>query len=291
MSTFTKPQARFSPPYEGVDGTGVCDVFKKSTTAPLIPSFTRKVNFLYGAWIFFVLIFAAPSYAQAQGNNPINQPLTLMVLLGALSLAPFAVTMITSFVKISVVLSILRNAMGTQQIPPTQVINGMSIILSIYIMYPVGLEIRDATRPYFDQRAGAPLMSDSTSGLVKDAVSAAKEPIRKFLLKHAHVKDRMLFYGLAKRMRTPEQQQDLTDRSLIVVVPSFVISELKEAFQIGFLLFVPFIVIDMVVSNILLAMGMQMLSPVTISLPFKLLLFILIDGWYLLARGLVMGYL
>jgi len=260
-------------------------------TTPPTPSLIRRGKFLYSAWIFFVLIFAAPSFAQAQGDNPINQPLTLMVVLAALSLAPFAVTMITSFVKISVVLSILRNAMGTQQIPPTQVINGMSIILSIYIMYPVGLEIRDAVRPYFDQRSGAPLLSDNTSGLVKDAVGAAKEPIRKFLLKHAHLKDRMLFYGLAKRMRTPEQQQDLTDRSLIVVVPSFVISELKEAFQIGFILFVPFIVIDMVVSNILLAMGMQMLSPVTISLPFKLLLFILIDGWYLLARGLVMGYL
>jgi type III secretion protein R len=271
MSTFTKTQATLS------------STFKKFLS--------KKQPFIYAAWIFFLLTFAAPSFAQAQGDNPINQPLTLMVVLGALSLAPFAVTMITSFVKISVVLSILRNAMGTQQIPPTQVINGMSIILSIYIMYPVGLEIRDATRPYFDQRAGAPLMSDTTSGLVKDAVSAAKEPIRKFLLKHAHLKDRMLFYGLAKRMRTPEQQQDLTDRSLIVVVPSFVISELKEAFQIGFILFVPFIVIDMVVSNILLAMGMQMLSPVTISLPFKLLLFILIDGWYLLARGLVMGYL
>jgi type III secretion protein R len=287
----------FSPPYEGGDERGGWNIQKEFPTTPSTPSFIRrgdtqrKHSYLYAAWIFFVLIFAAPSFAQAQGDNITNQPLTLMVVLAALSLAPFVVTMITSFVKISVVLSILRNAMGTQQIPPTQVINGMSIILSIYIMYPVGLEIRDATRPFFDQRTGAPLMSDSTSSLVKEAVGAAKEPIRKFLLKHAHVKDRMLFHGLAKRMRTPEQQQNLTDRSLIVVVPSFVISELKEAFQIGFLLFVPFIVIDMVVSNILLAMGMQMLSPVTISLPFKLLLFILIDGWYLLARGLVMGYL
>jgi type III secretion protein R len=181
--------------------------------------------------------------------------------------------------------------MGTQQIPPTQVINGLSIILSIYIMYPVMLEIKDSTKQYFDERTGRPLMSDATASLAKQAGESAKEPIRRFLLKHAHHKDRLLFYGLAKRMRTPEQQADLTDRSLLVVVPAFVISELKEAFQIGFLLFVPFIVIDMVVSNILLAMGMQMLSPVTISLPFKLLLFILIDGWYLLARGLVMGYL
>jgi type III secretion protein R len=252
---------------------------------------TAKRHPLYSAWIFACILFALPQQADAQGDSVVNQPLTLLVLLAALSLAPFIVTMLTSFVKISVVLSILRNAMGTQQIPPTQVINGMSIILSIYIMYPVMLEIKDATKVYFDSRTGSPLMSDATSGLVKDAATSAKEPIRKFLLKHAHLKDRLLFYGLAKRMRTPEQQQQLTDRSLIVVVPAFVISELKEAFQIGFILFVPFIVIDMVVSNILLAMGMQMLSPVTISLPFKLLLFILVDGWYLLARGLVMGYL
>jgi type III secretion protein R len=250
-----------------------------------------KKHFLYTAWIFGCILFAVPQQAAAQGDSVVGSPLTLLVMLAALSLAPFVVTMLTSFVKISVVLSILRNAMGTQQIPPTQVINGMSIILSIYIMYPVILEIKEATKVYFDARTGSPLMSDATSGLVKDAAGSAKEPIRKFLLKHAHLKDRLLFYGLAKRMRTPEQQQQLTDRSLIVVVPAFVISELKEAFQIGFLLFVPFIVIDMVVSNILLAMGMQMLSPVTISLPFKLLLFILVDGWYLLARGLVMGYL
>ena len=249
-----------------------------------------KRSLFYSAWIFSIILFALPQSAQAQ-DSVVSKPLTLLVMLAALSLAPFVVTMLTSFVKISVVLSILRNAMGTQQIPPTQVINGMSIILSIYIMYPVALEIRDATRVYFDERTGSALMSDATSGLVKDAAASAKEPIRKFLLKHAHLKDRLLFYGLAKRMRTPEQQQNLTDKSLIVVVPAFVISELKEAFQIGFILFVPFIVIDMVVSNILLAMGMQMLSPVTISLPFKLLLFILVDGWYLLARGLVMGYL
>jgi type III secretion protein R len=134
-------------------------------------------------------------------------------------------------------------------------------------------------------------MSDATTQLVKQGAEIAKEPLRKFMLQHAHFKDRILFFGLAKKMRTPEQQKDITDKALIVVIPAFVISELKEAFQIGFLIFVPFIVIDMVVSNILMAMGMMMLSPTTISLPFKLLLFILIDGWYLIARGLVLGYI
>jgi type III secretion protein R len=239
----------------------------------------------------FVSFFLFSASVEAQTDTVVSQPLTLLIFLAALSLAPFVLIMVTSFVKISVVLSILRNALGTQQIPPTQVINGIAIILTIYIMYPVFLQMKDATSSIFDERSGKPLLSDATTQLAKQAGEAAAEPLRQFLIKHTHYKDRLLFYGLAKKMRTPEQQVGLTDTSLIVVVPAFVISELKEAFQIGFLLFVPFIVIDMVVSNILLAMGMQMLSPVTISLPFKLLLFILIDGWYLLARGLVMGYL
>ena len=241
------------------------------------------------AFVLALLFF--PQVVFAQSDGLVNSPLALLILLAALSLAPFVLIMVTSFVKISVVLSILRQALGTPQIPPNQVINGLAIILTIYIMFPVALEIKEATEALFDQRTGAPLLSDSTTRLVKEGSQIAKEPLRNFMLRHAHVKDRQLFYGLARRMRTPEQQKNITDRALIVVVPAFVISELKEAFQIGFLIFVPFIVIDMVVSNILMSMGMMMLSPTTISLPFKILLFILIDGWYLIARGLVLGYI
>lgn len=244
------------------------------------------------SWIPALLLFLAlPGTAHAQGDTIVNEPLTLLAFLAAMSLAPFVLIMVTSFVKISVVLSILRNAMGTQQIPPTQVINGLAIILTIYIMYPVALQMKEAAQPVIDERTGKPLVSDATADLMKNFADKAKEPMRNFLLKHVHMQDRFLFFGLAKKMRTPEQSVDLTDKDFLIIVPAFVISQLKEAFQIGFLLFVPFIVIDMVVSNILLAMGMQMLSPVTISLPFKLLLFVLIDGWYLLARGLVMGYM
>lgn len=250
----------------------------------------RSFRAWYPFYLFACLMFAAAKPALAQ-ESVVNQPLTLLVLLGAMSLAPFVLIMVTSFVKISVVLSILRNALGTQQIPPTQVINGLAIILTIYIMYPTFMEMKDATTQQFDERTGRPLLSDATTDVAKQALTNAKEPMRRFLLKHTHNKDRILFYALAKRMRTPEQQTKITDAALIVIVPAFVVSELKEAFQIGFLIFIPFIVIDMVVSNILLAMGMQMLSPVTISLPFKLLLFILIDGWYLIARGLVLGYI
>jgi type III secretion protein R len=129
-------------------------------------------------------------------------------------------------------------------------------------------------------------------GTLLEAANKSKEPLRNFLIKKVTAKDRALFFNLARKMRTTEEdKKELTDRDFMTIVPAFVVSELKEAFQIGFLLFVPFIVIDMVVANILLALGMHMLSPTTISMPFKLLLFVLVDGWYLIAKGLVVGYL
>lgn len=239
---------------------------------------------------FLFLVFSiAP--AHAAGNDTVDQPLTLMFVMAALSLAPFVLIMITSFVKISVVLSILRQAMGTQQIPPTQVITGLSFILTIYIMAPVGIEVKAAVGDLIDQRTGGSLLSSANADVVLEAAKRGVEPVRAFLIKHAHRQERELFLDLARKLRKPEQRAELTDKDLMVLVPSFVISQLKEAFEIGFILFVPFIIIDMVVSNILLAMGMFMLSPVTVSLPFKLLLFILVDGWYLIARGLVLGYM
>jgi type III secretion protein R len=239
---------------------------------------------------FLFLVFSiAP--AHAAGNDNVDQPLTLMFVMAALSLAPFVLIMITSFVKISVVLSILRQAMGTQQIPPTQVITGLSFILTIYIMAPVGIEVKNQVGDLVDQRTGGSLLSSANADVVLEASKRGVEPIRAFLIKHAHRQERELFLDLARKMRKPEQRADLSDKDLMILIPSFVISQLKEAFEIGFILFVPFIIIDMVVSNILLAMGMFMLSPVTVSLPFKLLLFILVDGWYLIARGLVLGYL
>jgi type III secretion protein R len=139
---------------------------------------------------------------------------------------------------------------------------------------------------------GPSLLSSETVGNLMEAAKKSREPLREFLIKKITNKDRALFFNLAKKMRTTEEdRQDITDRDFMIVVPAFVVSELKEAFQIGFLLFVPFIVIDMVVANILLALGMHMLSPTTISMPFKLLLFVLVDGWYLIAKGLVVGYL
>ena len=220
------------------------------------------------------------------------RPLVLVGALAALSLLPFVIIMVTSFVKISVVLSIVRSAMGTQQIPPTQVITGMAIILTVYIMTPVGLEIYRATETMVQQkRPGASLVSPETVDLIFDALIEARGPVKAFLSKNSHLKDRAMFYSMAKRLRKPVDRDGVEPEDLMVLIPSFVISELKEAFQIGFIIFVPFLVIDMIVANILMALGMQMLSPTTISLPFKLLLFVMIDGWYLITKGLITGYI
>ena len=218
-----------------------------------------------------------------------SRPLILIIALAAMSLLPFVLLMVTSFVKISVVLSIVRNALGTQQIPPTQVITGLAIILTVYIMAPTGIEMYRAGE--VDVMRTGQLMSSETVGQLFAAANRSKEPLREFLNRKVSNKDRALFYNLAKKMRKEEDRKDIGEKDFMIIVPAFVVSELKEAFQIGFILFVPFIVIDMVVANILLALGMHMLSPTTISMPFKLLLFVMVDGWYLIAKGLVVGYL
>lgn len=262
-------------------------------------------------WLFTVFFALEPFIAFAQRNKRgggtavdaavnvesvspdsfASRPLVLMLALAALSLVPFVLMMVTSFVKISVVLSIVRSALGTQQIPPTQVITGLAIILTVYIMAPVGQAMYRASEVDILAR-GPSLLSSESVGRLMEAASKSKEPLRDFLNKKITAKDRALFFNLAKKMRASEEdRKDLTERDFMIIVPAFVVSELKEAFQIGFLLFVPFIVIDMVVANILLALGMQMLSPTTISMPFKLLLFVVVDGWYLIAKGLVVGYL
>jgi type III secretion protein R len=228
--------------------------------------------------------------ALAGGETFANRPLILMLALGALGLAPFVLLMVTSFVKISVVLSIVRSALGTQQIPPTQVITGLGIILTVYIMSPVGQEMWRVANAGDITQTDSLVSAKSVDTLIV-AAKRAKEPLREFLLKKVTLKDRSLFFNLALKLRKPADRVGIEDKDFLILTPAFVVSELKEAFQIGFLLFVPFLVIDMVVANILLALGMQMLSPTTISMPFKLLLFVLVDGWYLIAKGLVIGYL
>lgn len=225
-----------------------------------------------------------------QGLSFADRPVVMVVLLAALSLVPFVLIMMTSFVKIAVVLSMVRNAIGSPQVPPTMVVTGLAFVLSLFVMSPVGSDVYRAVQPGIDQARGRPLTSTESADAIVGAVDRGKEPIREFLARHAHARDRAMFADLAKRMRRPEDRVSISDRDFMVLTPAFVTSELKEAFSIGFLLFIPFLVIDIIVANVLLSLGMHMLSPTTISLPFKLLLFVLVDGWALLARGLVLGY-
>lgn len=210
--------------------------------------------------------------------SPASALLTVILL----ALAPYVVVMVTSFTKIVVVLSLLRNALGLQQIPPNVVLNGLALVLSVYVMYPVGQQMSQGMGSMDE-------IASSTQSMIA-AANAAKEPLRQFLLKHSQPRERAFFLKTARKSLPPAEAAKLTDQDFIVVVPAFTVSELSAAFQIGFLIFLPFLVVDLIVSNILMSMGMSMLSPTQVSLPFKLLLFILIDGWVKLTHGLVLTY-
>ncbi|KHL25232.1 type III secretion system protein SsaR [Croceibacterium mercuriale] len=222
-------------------------------------------------------------------------PGSALVTVILIALAPFFAVMVTSFTKIVVVLTLLRSAMGLQQVPPNLVLNGLALILSLYVMYPV-MEDMASAAGYGEQTVGitgeavesAPALDDT--GAMFATADRAKEPLRQFLLKHSAPGERMFFLRTQQRIAGPQKAARMSEGDFIVVMPAFVVRELTIAFKIGFLIFLPFLIIDMVISNILLAMGMMMLSPVTISLPFKILLFVLIDGWVKLAHGLVLSY-
>jgi type III secretion protein R len=206
----------------------------------------------------------------------------MMGLLAAMAVIPFAIMMLTSFSKIVVVLSIVRSALGTQQAPPTMVITGLAAVLSVTVMTPT------FEKMYANGRAGWVEGADATSLLSQSA--AVLQPLKDFLVKHGSAEERARFVDMARELRPPEESELVNENDLSVVVPAFVITELKEAFIIGFLLFLPFLVLDMLIANVLLALGMQTLSPSQVSLPFKILLFVAVDGWGLLSKGLILGY-
>ena len=213
-------------------------------------------------------------------------PFYMIGVLIFLGLAPFVAIMVTSYVKLVVVLSLIRNALGIQQIPPNMVINGMAIILSVYIMNPTIQQTYEAVSAAREEGI-EPDDPDSLEAVVE----AGSGPIREFLLKHTNDRERLFFFNSAKKMWPEDRHVDLATDDLMVLVPAFTVTELTEAFQIGFLIYLPFIAIDIIVSNILLALGMMMVSPMTISLPFKLLLFVVVDGWTRLIHGLVLTYI
>jgi type III secretion protein R len=209
-------------------------------------------------------------------------PFILVVLLVSLSLAPFAAIMVTSFIKFVVVMSLVRSALGVQQIPPNMVINSLALILSFYIMAPVVSTI------YEDVKTVE--FSKMDTAQLEEVGKRMKKPIVQFLTKHSHERERLFFMDSARSIWPKDKAEQIREDDIMVLVPAFTTTELTAAFQIGFLLYLPFVIIDIVISNILLAMGMMMVSPMTISLPFKLLLFVVLDGWSRLIHGLVLTY-
>jgi flagellar biosynthesis protein FliP len=247
----------------------------------------KAVRALSLAVILAIFIVAAPpAFAQSvtldmggtggEGGSVAGRVVQMVALLTVLSLAPAILMMMTSFTRIVVVLSFLRTALGTQQTPPNTVMISLAMFLTLFIMTPV-------FQASYDQGI-RPLMQDEVQEM--EGFQAAVMPFKQFMLKHTREKDLGLFMNLSK---TPKVEQAI-DTPLQVVIPSFMISELRRAFEIGFLIFLPFLVIDMVTASILMSMGMMMLPPVMISLPFKIIFFVLVDGWYLIAGSLVQSY-
>ncbi len=217
--------------------------------------------------------------------SSLPDPIALLALIVAVGLAPFAALTMTCYTKLVVVLGLLRAALGIQQVPPNMVLSGLALILSVYIMAPVAMDAADALKRHHfstDKR----LDFDDTM-LVFDAV---KTPLKQFLEKHTKDRERRFFLKSAENLWPAERARELKNDDLMVLVPSFTLSELTKAFQIGFVIYLVFVVVDLIVANVLLALGMSMIAPTTISVPFKLLLFVMLDGWSELMHGLVLSY-
>jgi flagellar biosynthesis protein FliP len=261
---------------------------------------SRHAPFLISAALAFVLLWVLPSLALAQSapnaptaptlpvpninlsmgqtNNPqqVVGALQILLLLTVLTLAPTLLVMTTSFTRIIVVLSFVRTAMGTQQTPPNQVLVGLALLLTFFVMNPVIHQINDnAVQPYLQKKISQPV-----------ALDRAAAPLRTFMFRQTREKDIQLFYSISKEPR-PAAQKDVPT---YLLVPAFVLSELKTAFEIGFAIYIPFIIVDMVTASILLSMGMMMIPPIIISLPFKVLIFILVDGWDLVVSALFQSF-
>ncbi len=244
------------------------------------------------AWLTFLLLaFLLAGLALAQTRAPLGGQLDLRQLMNSpqfsnsvqlilaislISLIPFFLLSVTAFLRIIIVFSLVRTAIGTQQVPPTSVLVGLAMFMTVFIMAPVWQEANTTALVPYNQGKMSQMK----------AFEVGMKPLQQFMLRQTREKDLALFVQFSK-IKTPKTAAEVP---LYVLVPSYMISELKTAFQIGFLLFIPFIIIDLVVANVLLSLGMFMLSPVMVSLPFKILLFVLVDGWNLISRGLLMSF-
>lgn len=246
----------------------------------------NRKNFFF---LSFFLLIQGAVFAQARtplaarinlsdimASPQFSNSIQLILALSLISLAPFFLISVTSFLRIIIVFSLARTAVGTQQVPPSSVIVGLAFFMTVFIMSPVWKEINETAVVPYNQGEISQMQ----------AFEIGIKPLQKFMLKQTREKDLALFVQFA-RIEPPQSADEIP---IYVLIPSFMISELKTAFQIGFLLFIPFIMIDLTVANILLSLGMFMLSPVMVSLPFKVLLFVLVDGWNLISRGLLMSF-
>ena len=213
----------------------------------------------------------------AKSPEKVSVLLEILFLLTVLSVAPAIMLTVTSFTRIIIVFSFLRQAMGVQQLPPTQILASLAIFMTVVIMFPVGKQINDeALQPYLQEQIDYKL-----------ALDRAQAPLRTFMFKHTREKDLSVFYAISQ-MEAPRNKEEVPT---MLLAAAYVISELKTAFTIGFLIYIPFLVLDMVISSVLMAMGMMMLPPMMVSMPFKLLLFVMVDGWNLLVGSLVNSFL
>ncbi|HEX7058034.1 MAG TPA: flagellar type III secretion system pore protein FliP [Bacilli bacterium] len=248
----------------------------------------KKTCLAVAVFVVSMLLSSSSAYAETpaipgiplpMNDNPadVGNTISIILLLTILSIAPSILVLMTSFTRIVIVLGFVRTALGTQQMPPNQVIVGLALFLTFFIMAPTISEINQtALQPYLNHQ-----ITSQTEALQK-----ASLPLKKFMYRQTREKDLLLFLQYAKA----EKPKTYEDIPLTALIPAFAISELKTAFQMGFMIFIPFLVIDMIVSSVLMSMGMMMLPPVMISLPFKILLFILVDGWHLVVKSLLLSF-
>ena len=232
---------------------------------------------------------------QYSADDSVSQPplVQKVAILAGMALLPFAIMLLTSFMKMVVVLSLLRQALGVQNAPPNPVINGIALLMAIYVMSPTCMAMYTESEEYIKTKAPSAneaVLSPGSVDYLIGILDHAREPMRTFLIRNSSQKHRAYFYQLAKQKFPPAYKSQIKSTDFLIVIPAYLTSQVKGAFEIGVLLYLPFFVIDLVVSNILLAMGMMMLSPLTIALPLKLLLLVMVDGWTMLIEGIVLTY-
>ena len=208
--------------------------------------------------------------------------IAIIIVVATIGLVPLAVVTMTGFLKISVVLFLIRNALGVQQTPPNLVLYGIALILTVYITTPL---IGEMAHRFEAHQAGLGSIDE-----IKEAGESLREPLKDYLSRYANEHERAFFIDATRSLWSEEARRELRDDDLIVLIPAFVSSELTRAFEIGFLLYIPFLIIDLIVSNVLMAMGMMMVSPTLISIPLKIFLFVAVDGWSRLMHGLILSY-